>query len=437
MGIGYIMNPQRGGYAMPLGPGYQNMAANQAGIESILGGLKSIQDAQKQRAESQLLERLGGVSDRAGLERVLAETAANRGGGGIMGGILNSVNPFGSYGGMTGMERNMRGSMLGPLLEDPLRRQMQQERLTGAQLGNQAAKFGVDRLPTEAAWQDKSRGRQENLWGEEDTDRARRRGREDLQENRTLNFLWPQQETQWGWDQQAHQQGQEDRTRQLGEHQEDRDWLTGTVRPHERFGMGRDMKRRQYDEKVQDQQIELNQQKLEAGSLALKDAQTPRPAGPDYKRSDALIKADSQLAEIEEYIKTIPRDLTPQEAIRLQKAQEQREEIRVQLGESLGVAGRPVTPLDMLGRYRFHDPGLFGKPRLEVNVGGGAEGEKWKKAADEQGIEFYQILESVAASLDQVDPQQAAALRQIMTDGDPEKIQQALDLIMRLRQNGQ
>jgi len=429
MGIGNIMNQPRGGYAMPLGPGYQNMAANQAGLESLLAGFQAIQQGQKQRAESQLLERLGGVSDRAGLQEVLAQTASDRGGGGIMGGILNAVNPFGSYRGMTGMERNMRGSLLGPLLEDPLQRQMLQERLTGAQLGNQAAQFGVGRLPTEAGQRDErydydrtvTRPMQ-NLLGQERLTGAQLA-------NQAAQFGVGRLPTEAGQRDDLYQKAQEDRTRELLEHEENL--------KHQRWQRGRGYKRQGVDEKVQDQQIQLNQQKLEAGDIALKEARTPRQVGPDYKRVDSLVKADSQLAKIEEGLVWIEGDLTPQEAIRLQKVREQREAMRVQMGESLGVGGRPITPVDMLGRYRFHDPGLFGKTRLEINVGGGAEGEKWNKAGDDQSVEFYQIMEQFAGSLDQVDPNQADALRQILADGDPVKIQHAMDLIMRLTRNGQ
>jgi len=41
-------------------------------------------------------------------------------------------------------------------------------------------------------------------------------------------------------------------------------------------------------------------------------------------------------------------------------------------------------------------------------------------------------MEGVAASIEQLDPDQAAALRAIMDEGNPVKLQQAMDLILRL-----
>jgi len=410
MGIGYITNPYRGRYAMPMGPGYQNLAANTAAVQSLMGGLQALQagaqQAQQQRAQAALLEQLGSVEDRAGLVGVLGQQAAARqGSGGGLGGILNSFNPFGSYGGMTPLEQSLRGSMLGQVLEDPIQRQLRQERLTGARQSNQAGAFGLGRLGADADWQDKTRARQESQWSQADVDRRREQGWQDKQRGRISDIVWPREDTLF-------EQGQQDRTRQLGEHVEDR--------RHQLWQRGRAMKRQGVQEKLDDQQVAMNEQKLQAGKINLDIAR--QPARRDYKRLDALVKADSQLAEIEENL-AAAEELTPREALQLERVRQQREAMQVQMGKSLGVEGRPITPGDMLGRYRMHDPGWGRSPRLEVNVGGGSEGDKWIKAGERYRQELDDLVAADAAAagvdwLDQLGEEAYETAVSLRLDGD-------------------
>lgn len=105
---------------------------NNQGIMSLLSGLQAIKEAQKKRAEESLLADLVTARSQDELisklgqyqDRQIQATPTNP-----FSQLFNAVNPWGSYRGTTDIERNIRSTMLGQILQDPLERQMKEAQL--------------------------------------------------------------------------------------------------------------------------------------------------------------------------------------------------------------------------------------------------------------------------------------------------------------------
>lgn len=102
------------------GPEWANMEATQQGFQSLLGGLASIQDAQKQNEErrqmallAQVLQEPDPVKRQAGLVQLVSPQQPEQG---MLGKVLNPLNPMGRYNGTTGLQAGIANALLGNAL---------------------------------------------------------------------------------------------------------------------------------------------------------------------------------------------------------------------------------------------------------------------------------------------------------------------------------